>query len=411
MTGLSGYEIYLMVSQGEGPEVLNQAADVALAAGTRIQSVGDNVRGVTPTMQGAWQGPAAERAVQAVQPIEQGLRGAQDTVDKIEAVLRAQAQNYAQLRPRVLPMLTPEPPELTLYDQLTPWDTDNEIARREWFEADANNRRVYAEYAAMTSQNQAMLPQAAASGGAQGANTAVQAAGGTGARSATSAPPEVGGGGGGGSTAPSSAGGGQASAPPQVGAGGGAGAGGGKTAASNAGGEDGGLAGRPPAVPGSGAPRQPADRTTVADSTGMAGGVPGGVPLTTTPRSGRDTERPSGVPKGDHLSGAGAAPVLPGGVAIGDPTGTRGQRGSLGSADRTGVLGRVPVNAPTGVGAGAGAAAGRAGMAGMGGFAPHAPHARDDDDREYKRTVHLDEDTDALVGRMPTTTVPVIGED
>ncbi|NUT95736.1 MAG: hypothetical protein HOY78_27300, partial [Saccharothrix sp.] len=60
---------------------------------------------------------------------------------------------------------------------------------------------------------------------------------------------------------------------------------------------------------------------------------------------------------------------------------------------------------------GAAAGAGRAGVAGMGGFAPHAPHARDEDEREHKRTVHIDEDADALIGRIPTTSVPVIGED
>ncbi|MFI9813804.1 WXG100 family type VII secretion target [Saccharothrix variisporea] len=415
MTGLSGYEIYLMVSQSAGPEVLTQAADLARDAGVRVQAAGDQARQLSATIPTTWGGAAADRAVQAGQPIEQGLRGAQEHVEQLDAAVRAQAQNYARFRPLVWPMATPEPPELTLYDQLTPWDTDNELARKQWFEADANNRRVYAEYVEATRQNQAMLPQAApAPSGAQGANTAVQSAGGSGARSASSAPPQVGGGG---STTPSSAGaagaggGGQASAPPEVGGSGKTPAGGGKTAASNAGGEDGDLAGRVPAVPGSGAAKQPADRTALADSPGVPGGVPGGLPITATPRSGRDTERPSSVPKSDHLGGGGAAPVLPGGVAIGDPTGTRGQRGALGAGDRTGVMGRTPSGSPVAAGAGAGAAAGRPGVAGMGGFAPHAPHARDDDDREHKRTVYLDEDTDELFGRLPTSTVPVIGED
>ncbi|MFE2758111.1 hypothetical protein ACFXGA_39540, partial [Actinosynnema sp. NPDC059335] len=155
------------------------------------------------------------------------------------------------------------------------------------------------------------------------------------------------------------------------------------------------------------APGPPGQRTGVAE---RAPGVPGGLPPATRPPAGRDTGHTSKVPKGDHLSGGGGvAPVLPGGIGIGDPTGTRGQRGSLDAGDRSAVLGRTPGNAP----AGARGAAGRvgAGVAGMGGFAPHAPATRDEDDREHRRTVYLDEDADALVGRLPGGVAPVIGED
>ncbi|NUT96744.1 MAG: hypothetical protein HOY78_32455, partial [Saccharothrix sp.] len=225
---MSGYEIYLMVTQGAGASGLTQAADLSRDAGTRIQAVGDVFRRLTPELQSVWQGDAADRATQAGQPIEQGLQQAQETLGQIDTAVRAQAQSYSVLKGRVLPMATPEPPDLTLYDQITPWDTDNELARKQWFEADANNRRVYAEYVTATNQNMALLPQPpAAAGGAQGANTAVQSASGPGARSTASAPPSVGGGGG--ATSPSSAGAGagagggagQASAPPSVGGGGG----------------------------------------------------------------------------------------------------------------------------------------------------------------------------------------------
>jgi hypothetical protein len=136
--------------------------------------------------------------------------------------------------------------------------------------------------------------------------------------------------------------------------------------------------------------------------------VPGGLPIASRPPSARDTAHTSNLPKGDHLSGV--APVLPGGIGIGDPTGTRGQRGALDAGDRSGVLGRTP---PPNVPAAAGArgAAGRVGVAGMGGFAPHAPHMREEDDREHRRTVYLEEEADALVGPMPDSVTPVIGED
>ena len=406
MAGLSGYEIYLMVSQGEGPDGLNQAADVSKDARTRIQALGDELRRLTTELQAAWQGKASDRAAQAVQPIEQALQRAQETLDKADASLRTQAQNYGRLRGQVLPMATPQPPELTLFDELTPWDTDNEIARKEWFEADANNRRVYAEYATATGQNQATLPQMPqASGGAPGANTAVQSVSGAGVQAATTAPPQVGDAGAG-ATSPSSAGsagGEKTSAPPSVG-------GGGRTSASSTGGGGGGdLGGRAPAVAGPSAPRQPGDRTAVADwSTGVPGGVPGGVPIASRPPSARDTAHMSNMPKGDHLSGV--APVLPGGIGISDPTGTRGQRGALDAGDRSAVLGRTP---PPTVPAAAGArgAVGKAGVAGVGGFAPHAAHMREEEDREHQRTVYLEEDTDALVGPLPGSVAPVIGED
>ncbi|MBB5801791.1 WXG100 family type VII secretion target [Saccharothrix ecbatanensis] len=407
MAGLSGYEIYLMVSQGAGPDGLNQAADVSKDARTRIQALGDELRRLTTEMQSAWQGKASDQAAQAVQPIEQALQRAQETLDKADASLRTQAQSYGRLRGQVLPMATPQPPELTLFDEITPWDTDNEIARKEWFEADANNRRVYAEYATATGQNQAMLPQVPqASGGAQGANTAVQSASGAGVQAATPAPPQVGDAG---STSPSSAagsaGGDKTSAPPSV-------SGGGKTSASSAGGTggtgggDGGLGGRAPAVQGPTAPKQPGDRTAVAD---WSTGVPGGVPIASPPPpSARDTAHTSNVPKGDHLSGV--APVLPGGIGIGDPTGTRAQRGALDAGDRSAVLGRTPPpNAPAAAG-GRGATS-MGGVAGMGGFAPHAAHTREEEDREHKRSVYLEEDADALVGPLPGSVTPVIGED
>ncbi|MBB5957244.1 WXG100 family type VII secretion target [Saccharothrix tamanrassetensis] len=411
MTALSGYEIYQMVSRGAGPGGLNQAADVSKDARTRIQSLGDELRRLTAEMQAAWQGKAADRAAQAVQPIEQALQRAQETLDKADASLRTQAETYGLLKQQVLPMATPQPPELTLFDELTPWDTDNEIARKEWFVADANNRRVYAEYATATGRNEAMLPQMSqAAGGAQGANTAVQGAGGGGVQSATSPPPQVGNAG---TTSPSSAGsaGGEAaSVPPSM-------SGGGGTSVSSAGsGGDGVPAGRAPAAHGTTAPKQRGDRTAVAD---WSAGVPGGVPVATRPLSARDTARTSNVPKGDHLSGAAA--VLPGGIGIGDPTGTRGQRAPLGAGDRSAALGRTLPNAPAAAGArgvagrvgvaGMGGAAGIGGAAGMGGFAPHAAHAREEEDREYKRSVYLEEDSDALIGRLPGTVAPVIGED
>ncbi|MBP2338220.1 WXG100 family type VII secretion target [Saccharothrix coeruleofusca] len=429
MNELSGYEIYQMVSRGAGPDGLTQAADVSRDARTRIEALGDELRRLTAEAQAEWRGRASERAAQAAQPIGQALQRAQEALDKADASLRAQAQNYGVLRQQVQPMATPYPPELTFFDEITPWDTDNELARKAWFEADAHNRRVYAEYAAVTGRNQAMLPQVPpASGGVMGADTAVQATGGAGARSATSAPPQVGSAG---STSPSSAGsagGGEVSAPPSTSGGGG------RTSASSAGRGDGGPtsgggggdtgpAGRAAAVHGpSAAPKQPGDRlqpvdrlqpgdrTAVADwSTGALGGVP----IAARPPSARDSAHTSSTPKGDHLLGA--APVLPGGIGIGDPTGTRGQRGSLAPGDQSAVLGRTPHNAP--VTASPRGAAGRVGAAGvgaaagMGGFAPHAAPARGDEDREHKRTVYLDEDVDTLVGPMPSGVTPVIGVD
>lgn len=400
MAELNGYQIYQMVSQGAGPDGLNQAADVSKDAGTRIQALGDELRRLTSEMQTTWQGKASDRAAQAVRPIEEALQRAQETLHQADASLRTQAQSYSRLRQVVMPMATEHPPELTLFDEITPWDTDNELARKEWFKADANNRRVYAEYATATGQNQAMLPQTPQAAGGAGADTAVQAAGGPTVRSATSAPPQVGDAGG---TSPSSAGaagGDRTSAPPSVGSGGG-----GRTSASEAGGGDGDLGGRAPAVQRPTAPLPPGDRTAVAD---WSAGVPGGVPIASRPPSAHDTAHTSNLPKGDHL--AGGAPVLPGGIGIADPTGTRGQRGTLDAGDRSGVLGRTP---PPNVPAGAGArgAAGKVGMAGMGGFAPHAPYAREEDDREHQRTVYLEEDADALVGPMPDSVTPVIGED
>ncbi|WP_309113088.1 WXG100 family type VII secretion target [Saccharothrix sp.] len=404
MAGLSGYEIFTMVSQGAGPAGLVQAADVTRAASTRLQGVGDQLRRTTTDMRAAWRGAASDGAARATQPIEQALQREQETLGQVDAALRAQAQSYERLRAQVLPMATPQPPELTLFDQLTPWDTDNEITRREWFEADANNRRVYAEYVAATGQNQAMLPQAAQAAGAQGGNTAVQSAGGAGAKSASSAPPQVAGAGAGGTTAPSSAGagGGSASAP----SGGGMPSGGGRTSASEA---EGAAGGRTPVLPGPGTPKQPSDRTATADASLSA---LGGVPIAPRPASGRDTAHTSNLPKGDHLGGGGGvAPVLPGGIGTGDPTGTRGGRGPLGAGERSGVLGKtLPPGAPGG--AFTSAPGGKPAMAGVGGgFAPHAGYARDEEERVHKRTVYLDEDTDALVGRLPGSVTPVIGED
>ncbi|XVV00566.1 WXG100 family type VII secretion target [Actinosynnema sp. CA-248983] len=403
MAGLSGYEIYTMVSQGAGPAGLVQAADLSRNARTSLQALGDELRRTTADMQGGWRGGAAERAAQAARPIEQALQREQEKLDQVDASLRTQAQAYARLRTQVLPMATPQPPELTLFDQETPWDTDNEIARKEWFEADANNRRAYAEYAAATGQNQAMLPQSAQAAGGAGGNTAAQAAGGAGAKSAPSAPPQVAGAGG--ATAPSSAGSGGGSGSAS------AGSGGGRTSASEAGGVAG---GRTPILPGPGTSKQPADRTATADASLSApGGVAGGLPIAARPASGRDTAHTSNLPKGDHLGGGGGvAPVLPGGIGTGDPTGTRGGRGPLGAGERSGVLGKTlppggafaPAGAPS-------AAPGKPGMAGMGGFAPHAGYAREEEDTVHKRTVYLDEDTDALVGRMPGSVRPVIGED
>ncbi|RKT55671.1 WXG100 family type VII secretion target [Saccharothrix australiensis] len=436
MAGLNGYEIYRMVSEAEGADGLNQAADVAKDARTRIQNLGDELRRLTAELEAAWQGKASERAARAAQPIEQGLQTAQETLEKVDTSLRTQAQSCDQFKNQVMPVATPEPPELTLFDEITPWDTDNEIARKQWFEADAHNRRVYADYAAATEQNQAVLPQMApaSGGGGAGADTAVQTASASTVQSATSAPPRAAGEGG--ATAPSSAGsagGGKASAPPSTGSGGdqssgtspsgsaGGGhasappslRGGGRTSVSN----KGDLAGRAPAAHVPAPPRLPGERTAIAD---LSTGAPGGVPIAARPASARDTARTSSVPKGDHL--AGGAPMLPGGMGVGDPTGTRGQRGTrgsgdrsatLGAGDRSAVLGRTPTDAvPAAPGArGATGRAAMAGMGGMGGFVPHAPYARADEDEQHQRTVYLKDDSDALVGPMPDSVAPVIGED
>ncbi|GAB2840817.1 WXG100 family type VII secretion target [Lentzea nigeriaca] len=401
MAGLSGYEIWQMASQGESPEVLTRAADVSQSARTRIENLSAELRRLTGQLQSNWQGKASDRAAAAVRPIDQALQRAQEALEQADVSLRSQADRYGVFQKQVMPMATAQPPELTLFDQLTPWDTDNELARKAWFEADAHNRRLYAEYAAATGQNQATLPQMVqASGGVLATATAVQATAGPGVQSATSTAPQVGDAG---ATSPSSAGsssGDKASAPPSTNGGGG------KTSTSNAGGVDsggGGSAGRVPTGQGPGVPKQPGDRTTVAD---LPSGVPA-VPMATRPPSARDTAHTSGVPKGDHL--AGAAPMLPGGMGIGDPTGTRGQRTSQAPGDRSAVLGKTLTNAP--VTAGARGAAGKVGATGMGGFAPHAPHAREEEDREHTRTVYVEEDADAIIGSLPGGVAPVIGED
>lgn len=395
MAGLSGYEIFLLASQGESPAALTQAADASKVSRASIQKLSEELQRLTAEMQGVWKGKASDRAAQAVQPIEQALQRAQETLDKADGSLRAQAQDYGTFRQQVLPMATPQPPELNLLDQLTPWDTDNEVARKQWFEADAQNRRVYGEYAGLTGQNQATLPQMPSGpGGAPTANTAVQATSASGVKSASAAPPQVKDVG---ATSESSAEseGDKTSAPPSMG-------GGDRTSASNAGGGSGGGAGaQTPALPGPGVPKQPGDRTTVADAPGMAGGLP----MVPRPQSGKDSAHTSGVPKGDHLSGGGGTPVLPG---IGDPTGTRGQRGSLDPADRSAVVGKTLSNAPAAIGARG--ALGKAGGPGTGGFGAPGAHAREEEDKEHKRTVYLEEEPDALIGQLPGAVAPVIGE-
>lgn len=398
MAGLSGYEIWMMASRGRSPAELSRAAEMSAQAQARILQLSAELSQLTTQMQASWKGKASDQAAQAVRPIEQALQRARETLEKAGTSLQAQSQNYASFREQVVPMATPQPPELNLIDQRTPWDTDNEIARKEWFEADAQNRRVYAEYAGLTSQNAATLPQMPhGPGGAAAANTAVQAAAGPGVQAATSAPPQVGDGGATSQSAASSQAGDKAAASPT--------SGGDKTSASNAGnpgsGSGGGSGTQTPVLPGPGVPKQPGDRTAVADASGlMAGAVP---PI--TPQSGKDTAHKSAVPKGDHLPGGGV-PMVPGG--IGDPTGTRGQRGSLEPGDRSTVVGRQLSNAP--LSAGARGAAGKFGAAAMGGFAPPIAHAREEEDKEHKRTVYLDEEPDAIVGTLPGSVAPVIGE-
>lgn len=407
MAGLSGFEIYQLVAQGESPEALNRAADTSAKSRERIQGLAEELQQLTRKMQDTWKGKASDSAAQAAQPIEQALQRAQETLDKADTSLRAQAQNYGTFRNQVLPMATPEPPELNLLDLLTPWDTDNEAARKEWFEADAQNRRAYENYVGLTGQNQATLPQMSKQpGGAPAANTGVHAPTGAGVKSATSAPPQLKDAG---ATAPSSAGasesGDKAAAAPSMG--------GDKTSASSAGAPDGGPSGGPgsgpgaqvPHLPGPAAPKQPGDRTTVAD---VPGGMSGAVPLVPRPQSGNDSAHKSGVPKGEHLSGGGGTPIVPG--SMGDPTGTRGLRGSLDPAGRSAVVGK-PLGANPPAAAGARGAAGKVGAAAAGGFGAPAAHGREEEDKEYKRTVFLEVDPDAIVGQLPGTAAPVIGED
>ncbi|MDT7787018.1 MAG: hypothetical protein QOF58_5437 [Pseudonocardiales bacterium] len=400
MENLTGYEIYQLAAQGETPEELNRAADTSSQSRARIQKLSEELAQLTRNMQNNWKGKASDSAVQAAQPIEQALQRAQETLDKADASLRAQAQNYGTFRQQVLAMATPTPPELNLLDHLTPWDTDNEAARKEWFEADAQNRRAYQNYAGLTGQNQATLPRMSqAPGGAPTANTAVKAPSGPGVKAANSAPPQVADTG---ATAPSSSGapeaGDKAAAPPSTG-------GGDKTSASNTGGGPaGGPGAQTPTLPGPAVPKQPGDRTTVADL--PPGGVPGAMPVLPRPQPGNDSAHKSGLPKGENLPGGGGTPVIPG--SIGDPTGTRGLRGSLDPADRSAVVGKTLANGPAAVGA-RGVAA-KAGAAGVGGFGAPAAHGREEDDKEYKRTVFLEEDPDAIVGQLPGTAASVIGE-
>ncbi|MEU0879543.1 WXG100 family type VII secretion target [Lentzea sp. NPDC005914] len=399
MAGLSGYEIYQLAAQGQTPEALNRAADASAQSRERIQKLAEELLQLTRNMQSNWKGKASDNAVQAAQPIEQALRRAQETLDKADASLRAQAQNYGTFRQQVLPMATPTPPELNLLDQITPWDTDNEAARKEWFEADAQNRRAYESYAGLTGQNQATLPQMSqAPGGAPAPDTGVHASSGPGVKSSTASPQVKDAGTTSAAGAPESASAAdKAAAPPSMG-------GGDKTSASNAG-APGGSGAQMPTLPGPAAPKQPGDRTTVAD---MSGGMPGALPLMPRPQSGNDSAHKPGVPKGDHLPGAGVSPMVPGGMSMGDPTGTRGLRGSLDPADRSAVVGKT-LNAPTA--AGARGAASKVGATGMGGFGAPAAHGREEEDKEHKRTVFLEEAADAIVGQLPGTTAPVIGED
>ncbi|WP_031465953.1 hypothetical protein [Sciscionella sediminilitoris] len=448
--GYSGDEIYQkVVAQKLGTEGMFQSKDQVFGLTQRFNEISDRIKQAAGKLEGSWKGNASGAAKRGAGPAGVVYSTMGESLDKAQDLTRAQAQTFDEVNPRIkpIPSVPAEPNGLTKFGSIIPgisdWtgagedvsNYDAAVASKQ--AAEANNVHHYQNLATATGYNVGNLPKeygpqqaeggqfsvGSGSGGAPlrsggghpmsvnppatggGGGTGGHASAGGGSSAPNQAPPTVGGGGGGGgqAVAHGPAGGAGNAPPPQVGTGpGGTGA--------QAGTNTAGYAPPPvdPSLPGGGTGTATpyggsgGSAGTGSPYSGLGGGFVGGYN-----NSGGGSSRFGGGPRG--TAGFGEGTGGRGGSGVGGGKGA-GSEGGLKGGPRSGA-GRVPAEEPSaGSGRGAAGAAGRAGASGM----PMTGNgARKQDDKERSGAGYLitRENGQEIVGDLPPTAPPVIGED
>ncbi|MEU5691796.1 hypothetical protein [Actinosynnema sp. NPDC020468] len=155
--GLSGKEIHDLLTGGAGSGSLHAAAQIAAEAAGRYAAVEDRLRQIGATLGEAWTGAAAEAGARAMSPIDKAVKDLQETLPKFDRSAANQSYQFEFNRGQVLD-IPAQPPESNLWDTITPWDTNTEDAVTIYRAAEAENRRIYAEYQHNSHVNRGELP-------------------------------------------------------------------------------------------------------------------------------------------------------------------------------------------------------------------------------------------------------------
>ncbi|MGH3435705.1 MAG: WXG100 family type VII secretion target [Sciscionella sp.] len=406
-----GYSIYQdMRVNVPGTQGLQDAATTLNKAREAYDSAIGSLNSYKSSLAAGIQGSAGDAAMQSIEPLAQSFSDTHDALDKHAKALTAQAGSFDDSAGKLKPMDAAKAPDKSIWDSVTPWDTDTEDKINQWNSSNDHNKTVFKGYGAATNGNANELPGAYQAGQFATSNVEIYN------------PKHTGGGGN-----SNSGGGGDA------GSGGGSYSDGGSVPGGYSGGNHGGRTGAAPSggVPG-GAPA-PYGSTGASSYTGPdpslggvggVGGIGPGAGASSNPGAGGPGGMPmggaggfgsGGVSGGSSGAGGFGAGGRSGAGGLGAGGGAAGARGTggVGGGARSGAAAGQPASA-RGAGAGAAEAApgarGASGRSGMG-MGPRGGGGKGGEDAEHSTASYLvDEDNgNQIVGELPMTAPPVIG--
>jgi hypothetical protein len=372
---LTPQEIYEQLTGGPGSDSLMTAQQISYNEASRELDRAARIRRISSTVDGGWQGAAADGAYGAAQPLAAAAMVGAEHLHQSQDLLDRQGGSFHRAAADVV-QIPADPPEAGMLEQLTPFDTDTEKEIRQYQADAAHNIHVFSGYDNASTHNETYMPQqydiTNHSGGTMSVTGGDTINVDDNKRSGDARRPD------GGSPVGPDAGWPAPGGPP--------------------GGQSPGLTSpndyRPPPVPtyppGYDVPAAAQPPTTAATPVGLPGAFPGG---------------PGGGSGGSPGGSAGR-----GGGATGGPGGGRsGGPGARGLGPGAGALAADEAAVRRGV-IGGNAAGGRGGMGQMG--APMgAGRGKGDDDTEHERKVLIEADPESTFGSDALTAPQVIGDD
>lgn len=150
-------QIYDELTNGPGSETLAAAQKISYDESRAEQERADRIRRLASTIEGGWQGSAADGAQGAARPLARNAAEGAEYLYLAQDLLDRQTGSFHRAAASVEPI--PAQPAAEMLDQVVPFDIDTDAQTRAYQEKAQHNIRVFEGYDNASNHNETCLPQ------------------------------------------------------------------------------------------------------------------------------------------------------------------------------------------------------------------------------------------------------------